>query len=178
MTKRRQILNKINKRIQTVVNRTGVDIDILHAMATDVDHVYVTRSGNLNVDAADWTDDIGKALERRIKTYLELSYEVAESVDKELSTFIGPVRPNERNIRIARDIKAKLEVEDELDEFFQEYYDTINVNVPFSVAMSAEYLDFQNQLSDLGGKISRQEATYVEIQEIFNQAKDLMETFR
>lgn len=178
MTNRRKILNKINQRIKTVVKRSGVDIDILHDIATDIDKVYVTDSGNINVDTTDWTNEIGEALERKIKSYLVLASEVAGPVDKDLSTFIGPLRPDERNIRIARNIKAKLEVDNEIDDLFTKYYEDVNVNVPFSVAMSPEYQDFQNQLSELGGKLARQEATYTELQSLFNQTKDLMGSFR
>lgn len=178
MTKRRRVLNKINARIESLAKRAGIDISLIQDRALDFDGVYITESGRLNVDAADWTDKLGERLESRIRSYAQEYSDMSDIVDEELSTFIGPLRHNERDIRIKQNIKAKYEIEDELDEFFNEFYGEVMSSLPLSRRLDDDYLDFERRLSEMGGALARQELPYTQIQELFEEAKQLMGGFK
>lgn len=175
---RRRVLDKINLRIKSIAEHTGIDIDDLLSKVDDMDGVYVTTANRINVDAEDWNDDIQAMLEKRFKTYNQLKSDAAERVDKKLETFVGPLRTNERSIMINREIKAKFTFDNEMDEFFGKYYDNIEDTIPYKATLTPEYQSLQEKLSSLGSLWETGAASYVDAMDTYDNIKKLIDELR
>lgn len=147
---KRAFINKINKRIKTLVNRAGVELDDIMSKLDDIDGVYFTDSDNLNIDTAYFDEDLVKRIEKEIPTWLA-SYE-RESQDikdyAEKEGLVGPVdlRPETVNRAIAERYSADAKFEEEI----QKYYTWEDLQNDIDLAGNENADKITKKLSDFG----------------------------
>lgn len=147
---KRAFINKINKRIKTLTQRAGVELDDIMTKLDGIDGVYFTDTDNLNIDTAYFDEDLVKRIEKEIPTWLA-SYE-RESKDiqdyAEKSGLIGPVdlRPEAVNRAIAQRYSSDADFENDV----QKYYTWEQLQDELELAGNQNAAKIRDLLSDFG----------------------------
>lgn len=147
---KRAFINKINKRIKTLTQRAGVELDDIMTKLDGIDGVYFTYSDNLNIDTAYFDEDLVKRIEKEIPTWLA-SYE-RESKDiqayAEKEGLVGPVdlRPETVNRAIAQRYSADADFEEDI----QKYYKWEQLQDEFDLSGNENAQKIRDLLGDFG----------------------------
>lgn len=118
-----QFLDKINKRIRTMVKEFGISTtDITDRIS--MDGVYTTDKGYLGIDKAFWTPELAEALEKLVPTMQQEKAEAIERIQKSVSAdFIGPIPKKPSKQAIAHEVQSKFSVESAWEEIREKYYE-------------------------------------------------------
>lgn len=118
-----QFLDKINKRIRTMVKEFGISTtDITDRIS--MDGVYTTAKGYLGIDKAFWTPELAEALEKLVPTMQQEKVEAIERIQKSVSAdFIGPIPKKPSKQAIAHEVQSKFSVESAWEEIREKYYE-------------------------------------------------------
>lgn len=124
-SERRQFLNKINKRIYTLTQHGVNKQDMLDWLSNqNIDGVYVTEFGQVNIDANKWKDrkdEYIKELEKDFSTYYNAREEAMKAYTggTPLADFIGPFPENRVDKELQAMYKMKLEFEEQLNTLYK-----------------------------------------------------------
>lgn len=123
MVTKKQFLNKINKRIRTMVKEFGISTtDITDRIS--MDGVYTTDAGYLGIDKDFWTPELAEALEKLVPTMQQEKAEAIDRINKSISAdFIGPIPKTPSKQAIAHEAQAKFSVESAWEEIREKYYE-------------------------------------------------------
>lgn len=171
MTKRRQFLNKINKRIQTLSKRAGVDIEQLYDKFADMDGVFITDSGNLNIDPSVFTPQLESRIEKLIPTYLEEATSAAEQIESNMKyDFIGP--PNLTEANINRVIRTKYDFEYDFERFKEKFYNFTDAQDALDLAGNANWDKINSTMRSMGHDWAT-EPNFAELADTLNALEQL-----
>lgn len=171
-SKRRQILDRVNKRISSIVSHTGMDIDILHDLAQTVDGVYVTTKDRINIDEEDYYDDLGTQLDKIIKTYSTFKDDAIDRIAKQST------QPKDMDKAINREIRDHLKLEKEMDDFWGEHYAELknNIEMAETEGVMNSWLDdaaARDSIRKLGTEYQRGELTSTELLNMLENIHDI-----
>ena len=123
MVTKKQFLNKINKRIRTMVKEFGISTtDITDRIS--MDGVYTTDAGYLGIDKDFWTPELAEALEKLVPTMQQEKAEAIDRINKSISAdFIGPIPKTPSKQAIAHEAQAKYSVESAWEDIRDKYYE-------------------------------------------------------
>lgn len=118
-----QFLDKINKRIRTMVKEFGIKTtDITDRI--EMDGVYTTKAGYLGIDKDFWTPELAAAIEKLVPTMQQEKAEAIERIQKSISKdFIGPIPKKPSKQAIAHEAQAKFSVESAWEDIREKYYE-------------------------------------------------------
>lgn len=118
-----QFLDKINKRIRTMVKEFGIKTTDITDLI-EMDGVYTTAKGYLGIDKDFWTPELAKALEKLVPTMQQEKAEAIERIQKSVSAdFIGPIPKKPSKQTIAHEVQAKFSVESAWEDIREKYYE-------------------------------------------------------
>ena len=147
---KRAFINKINKRIKTLVNRAGVELDDIMSKLDDIDGVYFTDSDNLNIDTAYFDEDLVKRIEKEIPSWLSAYDREAKDIQAyaEKSGLVGPVdlRPEAVNRAVAQ----RFTVDADFEKDVQKYYKWEETQNEIELAGNQNATKIRELLSDFG----------------------------
>lgn len=171
-SKRRQILDRVNKRISSIVSHTGMDIDILHDLAQTIDHVYVTDKDRINIDEDEYYDDLGTQLDKIIKTYSTFKEDAIDRISKQST------QPEDMTKAINQEIRDRLKLEKEMDDFWGEHYAELTNSIDEAEikGLMNSWIDRENakrSLRDLGTEYQKGELTSTQLLNILEQVHDI-----
>lgn len=171
-SKRRQILDRVNKRISSIVSHTGMDIDILHDLAQTVDGVYVTDKDRINIDEEDYYDDLGTQLDKIIKTYSTFKEDAVDRLSKQST------QPKDMDKAINREIRDHLKLEKEMDDFWGEHYAELknSIDMAETKGVMNSWLDdavARDSIRKLGTEYQRGELTSTELLNMLENIHDI-----
>lgn len=169
---RRQILDRVNKRISSIVSHTGMDIDILHDLAQTVDGVYVTTKDRINIDEEDYYDDLGTQLDKIIKTYSTFKDDAIDRLAKQST------QPKDMDKAINREIRDHLKLEKEMDDFWSEHYAELKNSIDMAEAkgLMNSWIDDEiarDSIRKLGTEYQRGELTSTELLNMLENIHDI-----
>lgn len=132
---KRNFINKINKRIKTISNRAGVDVDYILDRMASIDGVFTNETSNgINIDTSYYTPELEKRIEKLVPTYISLKDKMRnemsaedkardEQLDVENSkSFVGPRRAN-TTTKADEMINAFFRFEDDFGKYKEKFYD-------------------------------------------------------
>lgn len=147
---KRAFINKINKRIKTLVSRAGVDIEDIMGKLDGIDGIWFTDTNNLNIDTSYFSPELVKRIEHLVPTW-SAAYErevtdIKSYADK--SGLIGPVdlRPNTVNSAIA----SRFSADAEFDDMINEYYEWADKIDELDLASNPNAVKISDLLPDFG----------------------------
>lgn len=118
-----QFLDKINKRIRTMVKEFGIKTTDITDLI-EMDGVYTTAKGYLGIDKDFWTPELAEALEKLVPTMQQEKVEAIERIQKSVSAdFIGPIPKKPSKQAIAHEVQSKFSVESAWEEIREKYYE-------------------------------------------------------
>ena len=118
-----QFLDKINKRIRTMVKEFGIKTTDITDLI-EMDGVYTTKSGYLGIDKDFWTPELAEAIEKLVPTMQQEKAEAIERIQSSISKdFIGPIPKKPSKQAIAHEAQAKFSVESAWEEIREKYYE-------------------------------------------------------
>ena len=120
---KRQFLNKINKRIKTLVERAGVERSDIKALI-NLDGVWFTDTGNLNMTTEAFQEH-KKGLMREIQSAIPTYFELRESIRSDLLFKAGPHIGAEVDTSIENlhaEMRAHFDYQRRFEEFTSQFY--------------------------------------------------------
>lgn len=147
---KRRFINKINKRIKTLVNRAGVNIDDISVALDGIDGVYITDTNNLNIDTSYYDSNLEKRIEKLIPTWTSASetekQDIIDYADK--TGFIGPLDLRESTVN--RAIAQRFAADADFEEMIGKYYEWENSVNELDLAGNPNAAEIRNILTDFG----------------------------
>lgn len=170
---KRRFLSKINARIKTLTKRAGVKPSDLTSLFDDIDGVWITDSGNVNMKTAYFSDSIVEQIEGLIPTYLAEADRAKQEIKdswKKAKNFIGP-RPAEPSEKVInRNIRAGFRFTNSFNENKAKFYEWADKQSAISLKTNKSYTDLEKKLSEFGSKWYKGELT---AQDRLDQLDDL-----
>ena len=119
-----QFLDKINKRIRTMVKEFGIKAKDITDLI-EMDGVYTTAKGYLGIDKAFWTPELAEAIEKLVPTMRQEKADAIERLQNSEvdSEFIGPIPKKPTKGMVAREVQAKYSVESAWEDIREKYYE-------------------------------------------------------
>lgn len=153
-----QFLDKINKRIRTMVKEFGIKTtDITDSI--EMDGVYTTAKGYLGIDKAFWTPELAKALEELVPTMQQEKADAIERIQKaKHPDFIGPMPKKPSKQAIIHEAKSKFEVDSAWEEIRDKYYEIEDI----LAALDSDLID---KIADFGTDFYNEDASYSDLLE-------------
>lgn len=171
--RKRNFLAKINARIKTLANRAGVDIKDITSSLDEIDGVWITNAGNLNMDTNYFNETIVAEIEELIPTYMSeadrAKTEILESWQK-AKNFIGPrpEKPSEKQIN--RNIRANFRFDRLFNEEKEKFYEWADRQNEVTIKYNQNYNDLKDALSEFGKRWNSGDLT---AQDRLDQLEDL-----
>lgn len=158
MVTKKQFLNKINKRIRTMVKEFGISTtDITDRIS--MDGVYTTDAGYLGIDKDFWTPELAEALEKLVPTMQQEKAEAIDRINKSISAdFIGPIPKTPSKQAIAHEAQAKFSVESAWEDIRDKYYEIEDL----LTTMDSKLVD---KIADFGTDFYKENASYSDLLE-------------
>lgn len=158
MVTKKQFLNKINKRIRTMVKEFGISTtDITDRIS--MDGVYTTDAGYLGIDKDFWTPELAEALEKLVPTMQQEKAEAIDRINKSISAdFIGPIPKTPSKQAIAHEAQAKFSVESAWEEIREKYYEIEDL----LAALDSNLID---KIANFGTDFYNEDASYSDLLE-------------
>ena len=120
---KRQFLNKINKRIKTLVDRAGVDFEDIKSLIS-LDGVWFTDTGNLNMTTEAFQENkegLMREIQSAIPTYFELRESIRSDLQFQASPHIGAeVDTSIENLHA--EMRAHFDYRRRFEEFTSQFY--------------------------------------------------------
>lgn len=120
---KRQFLNKINKRIKTLVDRAGVNKADLEDLIK-VEGTWFTETGNLNMTTEAYVankERIESMISSTIPSYFELREKVRADIRFMATT--GHYDPDESMERLHNEMRQHFSFRNQFEEYLSQYYD-------------------------------------------------------
>lgn len=171
MDARKRFVDKINKRLKSLVNTFGIDKEQITDRIS-MDGVYTTDSGNIGIDKAFWSDELANRIDKLVPT---MSQERDEAVDRivqsGLATFQemfgqAPATINITGKDVRREVQAKYAVEDVWDDIRTDYYG----NLP-TVDLTDAFSPVTEKLQKAGARFYNGEMTYSELMDLRSEVQ-------
>lgn len=164
---KRNFINKINKRIRTIVSRAGVDIDNILDRKESIDGVFTNETGNgINIETSYYTPELEKRLEKLFPTYSSLRDRMRsemsaedkardEQLDVENSkSFVGPRRADSTT-KADEMINAFFRFEDDFEKYKEKFYNWEKSQSAVDLKKSGPIKQYdkgvRDKMSELGG---------------------------
>ena len=121
---KRQFLNKINKRIKTLVDRAGVDRSDIKSLI-NLDGVWFTDTGNLNMTTDAFLknkEGLMRELESTVPSYFELREEIRSDILFQASPHIGGEGDTSME-NLHKEMRAHFSYKRRFEEFTSQFYE-------------------------------------------------------
>lgn len=151
-----QFLDKINKRIRTMVKEFGIKTtDITDRI--NMDGVYTTGKGYLGIDKDFWSPELAEAIEKLVPTMQQEKADAIDRLNKAVSKdFIGPVPKKPSKQAIIHEAKSKFEVEDAWEEIREKYYEIEDI-------LAAIDSDLIDKIANFGSDFYHENVSYSDL---------------
>lgn len=158
MVTKKQFLNKINKRIKTMVKEFGIKItDITDRIS--MDGVYTTDAGYLGIDKDFWTPELAETLEELVPTMQQEKADAIERIQKaKHPDFIGPMPKKPSKQAIIHEAKSKFEVDNAWEDIREKYYEIEDL----LTALDSDLID---KIANFGTDFYNEDASYSDLLE-------------
>jgi hypothetical protein len=190
---KRNFINKINKRIKTISNRAGVDVDnILDRMAS-IDGVFTNETGNgINIDTSYYTPELEKRIEKLVPTYSSLRDKMRNEMSAEdkardeqleaesYKSFVGPRRAN-TTTKADEMINAFFRFEDDFTKYKEKFYDWERSQNPVHLKSPTNTIgqydsDVRSKMSSLG-KLWNHSPDYGELANMYRELDQMTKDY-
>lgn len=167
-----QFLDKINKRIRTMVKEFGISTTDITDLI-EMDGVYTTAKGYLGIDKAFWTPELAETIEKLVPTMRQEKADAIEGlqnseVDPE---FIGPIPKKPTKGMVAREVQAKYSVESAWEDIRDKYYEIEDL----LTTMDSKLVD---KIADFGTDFYNENASYTDLINFRDTILEELETER
>lgn len=158
MVTKKQFLNKINKRIRTMVKEFGISTtDITDRIS--MDGVYTTDAGYLGIDKDFWTPELAEAIEELVPTMQQEKVDAIDRLNKAKNPdFIGPIPKTPSKNAIIHEAKSKFEVDNAWEEIREKYYEIEDL----LTALDSDLID---KIANFGTDFYNEDASYSDLLE-------------
>lgn len=166
-----QFLDKINKRIRTMVKEFGIKTtDITDRI--NIDGVYTTGKGYLGIDKDFWSPELAEAIEELVPT---MQQEKADAIDRlnkaKHPEFIGPIPKKPTKNAIIHEAKSKFDVDNAWEEIREKYYEIEDL-------LTAIDSDLIDKIANFGSDFYNEDASYSDLLEFRDEIlKELESAF-
>ncbi len=120
---KRQFLNKINKRIKTLVERAGVERSDIKSLI-NLDGVWFTDTGNLNMTTEAFLENkegLMRQIQATVPSYLELREKVRADILFQASPHIGGDGDTSME-NLHKEMRAHFSYERQFEDFTSQFY--------------------------------------------------------
>lgn len=157
MVTKKQFLNKINKRIRTMVKEFGISTTDITDLI-EMDGVYTTDAGYLGIDKDFWTPELADTIEKLVPT---MQQEKANAIERLQNSevdpeFIGPMPKKPTKGMVAREVQAKYSVESAWEDIRDKYYEIEDL----LTTMDSKLVD---KIADFGTDFYNENASYTDL---------------
>lgn len=166
-----QFLDKINKRIRTMVKEFGIKTtDITDRI--NIDGVYTTGKGYLGIDKDFWSPELAEAIEELVPT---MQQEKADAIDRlnkaKHPDFIGPIPKKPTKNAIIHEAKSKFDVDNAWEEIRDKYYEIEDI-------LNTIDSDLIDKIANFGSDFYNEDASYSDLLEFRDEIlKELESAF-
>lgn len=166
-----QFLDKINKRIRTMVKEFGIDKSDITDLI-NMDGVYTTKSGYLGIDKDFWTPELAKAIEELVPTMQQEKADAIDRIKKSISKdFIGPIPKKPTKNAIAHEVQAKYSIDNAWEEIRDKYYEIEDI-------LNTLDSDLIDKIANFGSDFYKENVSYSDLLEFRDSIlKELEDAF-